>query len=63
MSSLGYPEMLKYINKELPLDEALTLLQQNTRHYAKRQITWFKREPNVIWFNGAELGQWSKVNN
>ncbi len=57
MSSLGYPEMLKYINKELPLDEALTLLQQNTRHYAKRQITWFKREPNVIWLNGSELNK------
>lgn len=57
MSSLGYPEMLKFINKELPLDEALTLLQQNTRHYAKRQITWFKREPNVIWLNGAELNK------
>lgn len=57
MSSLGYPEMLKYINKELPLDEALNLLQQNTRHYAKRQITWFKREPNVIWLNGAELSK------
>lgn len=55
MSSLGYPEMLKYINKELPLDEALTLLQQNTRHYAKRQITWFKKELNVIWLNGSEL--------
>ncbi|MFC1599452.1 tRNA (adenosine(37)-N6)-dimethylallyltransferase MiaA [Patescibacteria group bacterium] len=57
MSSLGYPEMLKFINKELPLDEALTLLQQNTRHYAKRQITWFKREPNVIWLQGAELNK------
>jgi len=57
MSSLGYPEMLKYINGEMSLDEALELLQKNTRNYAKRQITWFRREPNVIWLNGAELNK------
>lgn len=57
MSSLGYPEMLKYINGEMSLDEALELLQKNTRNYAKRQITWFRREPDVIWLNGAELNK------
>ncbi len=55
MSSLGYPEMIKYIKGELTLDEALELLQKNTRNYAKRQLTWFRREPNVIWMNGAEI--------
>jgi len=55
MSSLGYPEMIKYIKGELSLDEALELLQKNTRNYAKRQLTWFRREPNVIWLNGAEI--------
>lgn len=55
MSSLGYPEMIKYIKGELSLDEALELLQKNTRNYAKRQLTWFRREPDVIWLNGAEI--------
>lgn len=55
MSSLGYPEMIKYIKGELSLEDALELLQKNTRNYAKRQLTWFRREPNVIWLNGAEI--------
>ena len=55
MSSLGYPEMIKYIKGELTLDEALELLQKNTRNYAKRQLTWFRREPNVIWLNEVEI--------
>jgi tRNA dimethylallyltransferase len=49
MSSLGYPEMLKYINGELMLEEAIELLQINTRHYAKRQLTWFSKEKDIYW--------------
>ena len=55
MSSLGYPEMIKYIKGELTLDQALELLQKNTRNYAKRQLTWFRREPNVHWVDGATI--------
>lgn len=55
MSSLGYPEMAGYINGEISLEEALAALQQNTRNYAKRQLTWFRREPDVIWISGEEL--------
>ncbi len=55
MSSLGYPEMVRYINSEISLEEALSLLQKNTRNYAKRQLTWFRREPDVIWISGEEL--------
>ena len=55
MSSLGYPEMIKYIKGEISLDEALELLQKNTRNYAKRQLTWFRREPDVIWISGEDL--------
>lgn len=57
MSSLGYPEMIKYIKGELSLDQALELLQKNTRNYAKRQLTWFRREPNVIWVDGEKINQ------
>lgn len=55
MSSLGYPEMIKYITGEISLTCALELLQKNTRNYAKRQLTWFRREPDVIWISGEEL--------
>lgn len=49
MSSLGYPEIIKYIKGECNLEEALEELQKNTRNYAKRQLTWFRREPDIKW--------------
>lgn len=55
MSSLGYPEIIKYINGEQSLEDALSELRQNTRNYAKRQLTWFRREPEVNWIPGKEL--------
>lgn len=54
MSSLGYPEMISYIKGERTLEEALSWLQKNTRNYAKRQITWFRKEPDVVWLPGEK---------
>ena len=45
---LGYRELLQYLDGAMDLEEALRLIKQNTRHYAKRQLTWFRREPEVI---------------
>lgn len=47
--AIGYKELLMYINGELSHGEAVELLKKNTRNYAKRQLTWFRRDPNVIW--------------
>ena len=55
MSSLGYPEITTYINGEISLDDALKMIQQNTRNYAKRQLTWFRREPDVLWVPGEKI--------
>ncbi len=49
MSSLGYREVIPYLNGEYSLEQADLLLQQNTRQYAKRQLTWFNKEPHLIW--------------
>ena len=49
MKGLGYKEILAYLEGEMPLDEAVRVLKRDTRHFAKRQITWFKRERDVIW--------------
>jgi len=46
---LGYKEFLSYLDGELTFEEAKDLLKRDTRHFAKRQITWFKRERDVIW--------------
>lgn len=54
MTSLGYKEIIKYLDGELTLEKAAELLKKNTRNYAKRQTTWFKRDKNIIWLNAQE---------
>lgn len=54
MQGLGYKEMVRYLHKELSLEEAAALIKQSTRHFAKRQITWFKREPDAVWLDYAD---------
>jgi tRNA dimethylallyltransferase len=49
MQGLGYKEILAYLEGESTLEEAIELLKRDTRHFAKRQLTWFKREKDVIW--------------
>lgn len=51
MQGLGYKEILSYLSGEISLDEAVYLIKRDTRHFAKRQLTWFKRERDVIWLN------------
>jgi tRNA dimethylallyltransferase len=51
MQGLGYKEILAYIDGEYSFEEAIELIKKGTRHYAKRQLTWFKREKNVTWVN------------
>ncbi|MDF2870693.1 MAG: hypothetical protein K0R05_2268 [Anaerocolumna sp.] len=49
MQGLGYKEIISHLNGEYSLSEAINNIKQETRHFAKRQITWFKREKEVIW--------------
>jgi len=55
MQGLGYKEILAYLDGEITLDEAVYILKRDTRHFAKRQLTWFKREKDVIWLNKPEF--------
>lgn len=55
MQGLGYKEILSYFDHTCSLDEAVYILKRDTRHFAKRQITWFKREKDVIWINKNEF--------
>lgn len=50
-SAIGYKEVIKYLNNELTLDECVNLIKKNSRHYAKRQYTWFNNKMNIKWFN------------
>jgi len=49
-SAIGYKEIIKYLNNEISLEEAKDLIKKNSRHYAKRQYTWFNNKMNVEWF-------------
>ncbi len=51
MQGLGYKEILAYLNGTYTLEEAVYIIKRDTRHFAKRQLTWFKRERDVIWLN------------
>ena len=51
MQGLGYKEILDYLNGVCSLEEAIYILKRDTRHFAKRQLTWFRRERDVIWLD------------
>lgn len=55
MQGLGYKEILDYLAGDCSLDEAIAQIKLSTRHFAKRQLTWFRREQDVIWLNKNEF--------
>ena len=56
MQGLGYKEILDYLDGKNSLEEAVTILKRDTRHFAKRQLTWFRRERDVNWIQKEEFG-------
>lgn len=57
MQGIGYKELLAYLDGECSYEEAVELLKQDTRHFAKRQLTWFRREKEVIWLDKSNIGR------
>ncbi|WP_022760003.1 MULTISPECIES: tRNA (adenosine(37)-N6)-dimethylallyltransferase MiaA [unclassified Butyrivibrio] len=55
MQALGYREILSYLDNEVTKERAVELLKRNTRHFAKRQLTWFRREKDVSWVDKSEF--------
>ncbi len=51
MQGLGYKEIIAYLQGETTLEDAICLIKRNTRHFAKRQLTWFRRERETIWID------------
>ncbi len=75
LQGLGYKEIVGYLDNEYSFDEAVRILKRDTRHFAKRQITWFKRDNDINWFNLSQknknqvfieildlIKKWSKTN-
>jgi len=51
LDTVGYKELFTYLDGDIGLDAAIALIKQNTRHYAKRQVTWFRKDPEITWFH------------
>ncbi len=57
MKGIGYKEFIRYLNGEYDLEHAIWLVKRNTRRYAKRQLTWFRRYNDIKWFNLSNQGE------
>lgn len=54
LNTVGYKEIFKYIDGEISLDEAIRQIQSNSRQYARKQLTWYKRDEEMKWFENAK---------
>ncbi|RXF71314.1 tRNA (adenosine(37)-N6)-dimethylallyltransferase MiaA [Arcticibacter tournemirensis] len=55
LNTVGYSEIFSYLDGEISLQEAIDAIKQNTRRFAKRQLTWFRKDPEIKWFKPDEL--------
>ncbi len=55
LNTVGYSELFRFLKAEISLEEAIRLIKQNTRRYAKRQLTWFRRYEHAIWLENTEI--------
>ena len=55
LQTVGYSEWLEYFENKITKEIVIEKIQQNTRHYAKRQMTWFKKDPSIQWFEAAAV--------
>ena len=61
MQGLGYKEMIDYLHGEISLEEAIYVIKRDTRHFAKRQLTWFRRERDVRWINKSDFASEEEI--
>lgn len=61
MQAIGYKEIMSYLEGEISLENAVDLIKQGTRRYAKRQLTWFRRIPEINWFDVTKEGVLTEI--
>lgn len=59
MQGLGYKEVVEYLNNQITKEEMIEKIKKETRHYAKRQLTWFRKNKETIWLDGQKLTQYN----
>ena len=60
LQTVGYKELFDYLNNKCSLEDSIETIKKNTRRFAKRQITWFKKDSEIIWFDPAETEKINK---
>lgn len=55
LNTVGYKELFSFMDGDCTLEEAIDLIQRNTRKYARKQLTWFRRDPEIIWFEPDQI--------
>lgn len=63
LQGIGYKEIIMYLDGRLTLDESINLIKQKSRNYAKRQITWFKRDDRIKWINVDDFEDFNSLKN
>lgn len=61
LQAIGYKEIIGYLKKEYSKEEAIEILKRNSRRFAKRQLTWFRRMKEINWYDVTDLSRWSEV--
>ena len=61
LNTVGYKEIIKYLENEISLDEAISLIKRNTRRFAKRQLTWFRKDKRIKWIPIKDIKQIEKI--
>ncbi|MGZ3820313.1 MAG: tRNA (adenosine(37)-N6)-dimethylallyltransferase, partial [Mucilaginibacter sp.] len=56
LNTVGYSELFDYFDNKIGLDSAIELIKQNTRRFAKRQLTWFRKDKDIRWFEPGDVG-------
>lgn len=57
LNTVGYKEMFQYFDGDIPLEEAVRQIQSNSRRYARKQLTWYKRDAEIMWFNPENVNE------
>ncbi|MFH2142499.1 MAG: tRNA dimethylallyltransferase, partial [Bacteroidota bacterium] len=55
LKTVGYRELFQYFDNEISIDKAIELIKRNTRHFARRQITWFNKDREIKWYNTGDI--------
>ena len=61
LNTVGYKEIIEYLKGSITLERTIELIKRNTRHYAKRQMTWFRKDNRIQWFNISDINQLDQI--